>query len=364
MTDNNSLVEVQDLTVTYGTAKALEIKSLHIFQNEVLAIIGPNGSGKTTLLLCLAQLLKPASGRISYHSRFPENEASILQIRRKLSAVFQEPLLLNGTVWDNVMLGLKLRNIKGKEAKITVQRWLDKFGIASLSKRQTKTLSSGEAKRTSLARAFVVQPEILLLDEPFTALDNQTRQSLLEDFKDVLKETKMTTVLVTHDLNEALALADRVVVIIKGQIHQIGSPREVFSSPSDEAVADYIEIGNVLPGEITSCTSGLACVDIEGQTIQVVSDLKSGTKVIAYIKNEDITISPSLPESYRSSARNQLKGRIEKIFPVHSQLKVTINCGFNIDSVITRQSWNDLGLTIGQEVIASFKASAVHLIGK
>jgi tungstate transport system ATP-binding protein len=362
MTDLAYALEAKDLSVTHGDQKALDVPLLQVHPNEVLMVIGPNGSGKTTLLLSLALLLKPSTGAISYRGIPVMGSNQVLQLRRKLAVVFQESLLLNSSVWDNVTLGLRLRGVKDDEVRIRTEKWLERFSIAHLKKRQARLLSGGEAKRVSLARAFVLQPEVLFLDEPFAALDSPTRQSLLEDFESVLRETKTTTVMVTHDRNEALILGDRVAVLMNGSISQIGAPAEVFGSPVDEEVASFVEAGNILHGTVGSQDNGLAVIDIEGLWLQAVSDLKAGSPVTIYLHYEDITINLPSTEPVSSSARNQFKGNITRIFPLGSQLKVTIDCGFNLAAIITRRSWDELGLELGQEVIASFKASSVHLI--
>jgi tungstate transport system ATP-binding protein len=360
--DSPYTLEAKDLLVTLGGQKVLDIPLLQVHCNEVLMVIGPNGSGKTTLLLCLASLLKPASGTIAYKGTSVTDYRNVLELRRRLAVVFQESLLLNSSVWDNVTLGLRLRGVKGDETQIRAQKWLERFGIAHLAKRQARMLSGGEGKRVSLARAFVLQPEVLFLDEPFNALDTPTRQSLLEDFESVLRETKITTVMVTHDRNEALVLGDRVAVLMNGSISQIGAPDEVFGSPVDEEVANFVEAGNILHGTITSQNNGLALINIRGHKLQAVSDLATGKKITVYLHYEDITINIPSAEPVSTSARNQFSGNIARIFPLGSQLKVILNCGFELAAVITRRSWEDLGLEVGQEVIASFKASSVHLI--
>ncbi len=179
-------LEANDLSVVLGGKRVLDIPSIHVIPNEVLVVVGPNGSGKTTLLLALALLLKPAAGTISYNGRRVDGGSDILRLRRQFAVVFQDPLLLNGSVWDNVTLGLRLRGVEKSEIKKRAGKWLDRFGIAALSSRQARTLSGGEAKRVSLARAFALQPEVLFLDEPFVALDSPTRQSLIGDFESVL----------------------------------------------------------------------------------------------------------------------------------------------------------------------------------
>ena len=355
-------LEATGLSAILGGQKVLEIPSLRVNSNEVLMIIGPNGSGKTTLLLCLALLLKPATGTIAYRGIPVSGSNYILQMHRRLAVVLQEPLLLNSTVWDNVTLGLRLRGVKRDEASARAKRWLERFGIAPLAKRQARTLSGGEAKRVSLARAFVLQPEVLFLDEPFNGLDSPTRQALLEDFESVLRETRVTTVMVTHERNEALVLADRVAVLMDGSIRQLGTPEDVFGSPVDEAVAKFVEAGNILHGVVSSQDNGLVSITIEGQQLQAVSDLAVGSIVTVYLHYEDVTITLPSVEQISSSARNQLRGNIVRTFPFGSQIKVTLDCGFTLASVITRRSWEELRLKVGREIVASFKSSSVRLI--
>ncbi len=354
------ILEARDLSVVLGGQEVLDIPSLNVLPNEVLVVVGPNGSGKTTLLLCLALLLPPASGTILFRGQ-PVNGGAILGLRRRFAVVFQEPLLLNSSVWDNVTLGLRLRGFKGLEIQQRARKWLERFGIAALAKRQARMLSGGEAKRVSLARAFALEPEVLFLDEPFTALDSPTRQSLIEDFEAVLRETRVTTVMVTHDRNEAAVLASRVAVLIGGRIRQMGLPDEVSLSPVDEEVAGFIEAVNIFHGIISGQSGGLATVDIGPSRIDAASELSCGTNVTAVIRQEDVTISLKQGQS-PSSARNHLPGKVVKVFPAGSQVRVTVDCGFPLVGLVTRKSAAELDLAIGQTVYAGFKANAVRLI--
>ncbi len=356
------ILEASRLAVELSGRKVLDIPSLRVLPGEVLVVIGPNGSGKTTLLLCLALLLKPVEGTISYLGQPVRNGSAVLQLRRRIAVVFQEPLLLNTTVWENVALGLRLRGISGNEAKDRTERWLERFGIASLARRQAKTLSGGEAQRTSLARAFALQPEVLFLDEPFAALDTPTRQALVEDFEKVLAETKVATVMVTHDRSEALALANRVAVLMGGNIRQVGSPQEVFSSPADEDVAGFVGVENIWRGVVSSQGGGIASVSIGQQQIDAVSDLLAGSNTTVCLRPEDVTISVPAPQAGHSSARNQLLSQIVKVFRQGPQVRLTVDCGFPVIALITQRSYEDLGLGVGQKVTVSFKASSIHLI--
>ena len=355
-------VDASNLSVVLGGRKVLDVPSVKVNANEVLVIIGPNGSGKSTLLLSLALLLKPRTGSVAYGGRVIAANDEILRLHRRLALVLQEPVLLNSSVWENITLGLKLRGIKKAEAEKRTDKWMERFGIAHLAKRQARLLSGGEAKRVSLARAFVLEPEVLFLDEPFNALDSPTRQALLEDFESVLRETRVTTVMVTHDRDEAMMLGDRVAVLMGGSIRQIGTPGEVFGSPSDEEIARFVEAGNILHGFVSEQNNGLAVIDIGKVKIQAVSDVAAGRRVALYLHYDDITIIVPSGQPSPSSARNQLTGKVVGMFPFASQMKITLDCGFNIASVITRRSCEELGLEKGREIIASFKASAVHII--
>jgi tungstate transport system ATP-binding protein len=358
------LVQAKDLTVAYGGQKVLDVPSIEVFRHEVLGIIGPNGSGKTTLLLCLTRLIKPATGIVFYHGMPVADGRSVLQLHRQIAVVFQESLLLNNSVWDNIVVGLKLRRVKPAEIKARAEKWLERFGIAALAKRQTRTLSSGEAKRTSLARAFALQPEVMFLDEPFTALDGPTRQALLEDFKSVLGETKMTTVIVTHDRNEALALTDRLGVIIQGNIVQIGTPAEVFSSPANEEIANFIEAGNIIHGVVATQNEGLAIVRAGNVQIEVCSELPAGSRVILLLPYDDVTLNLPSAAAVTTSARNRFPGKVVKLFRAGSQVKVTLDCGFQLTALITRKSAEEMALREGTGVVAMIKAVSVRVIAR
>ena len=355
-------VSVNNLTMVYGGRTVLDIPSFEVKSGEVMAIIGPNGSGKTTLLFNLALLTTPTTGTISYSNVPVKTGYQMLQVRRRIATVFQEPLLLAASVYENVMQGLKLRHVAENEAKQRTLKWLERFGVSALVKRAPRTLSGGEAKRVSLARAFALEPEVLFLDEPFTALDSPTRQALLEDFESVLRETKITTVIVTHDRNEALVVAQRVAVLINGKLHQLGTPQQVFNYPNDEEVAEFVEAGNILPGTVMVQDQGLAVIKTDKKEIEAVSNLPAGTGVIVCLRYEDVTLMLPGQSAGITSARNRFTGKIVKTFPLGAQMRVTVDAGFPVVSLITRRSWEEMGLTAGSEVIVTFKASSIHLI--
>ena len=233
------MIQIRDLLVKRGGRNTLEINSLDIQRGETLAVVGPNGAGKSTLLLALAHLLGPERGEIRFDGKSVKQWNDI-EYRRKISFVFQSPLLMDMTVEQNVALGLKFRGASKEETRRRVGRWIQALGIESLSKRRASQLSGGEAQRVSLARAFVLEPELLLLDEPFAALDPPTRAKLLEDLSAILKQDHKTAVFVTHNLNEAAKLSHRIAVVIGGVLRQVGTARQIKSHPADETVKAFL----------------------------------------------------------------------------------------------------------------------------
>lgn len=233
------LVELRDLLVKRGEHPALQLDHLAIQRGEVLAVVGPNGAGKSTLLLTLARLLKPERGEIHFNGQLALGESDTVY-RRRIALVMQDPLLFDTSVFDNVAAGLRFRGTSKEEIRRSVPLWLERLGVGPLAKRRAGQLSGGEAQRVSLARALVLEPQLLLLDEPFSALDPPTRSHLLDDLGALLKESATTTVFVTHDLPEASQLASRMAVIIGNRLRQVGRPEIVFASPADEDVARFV----------------------------------------------------------------------------------------------------------------------------
>ena len=358
---NQPLLEANQISVTYGDRRVLMVPSFKVNPGQVQAVIGPNGSGKTTLLLCLSLLLKPTSGEIRYQGQVVSTGVPLMPLRRQFAVVFQEPLLLNTTVWENVTLGLRLRGVPKQEIQNRAQHWLERFEIFSLKERNARTLSGGEAQRTSLARAFALEPKILFLDEPFAALDVPTRQALFGDMINILQETRFTTVMVTHDRNEAQTLAHQVTVLMNGNIVQSGTPSEIFSAPVSEEIAKFVGMENILEGTVVSNRECLADINIRGQIIEGISTCQPGGRVSIFIRPEDITLSLDQPFS---SARNVFTGYITSLLAAGPLVRVNLDCDFPLIALITKMSADDLKLEKGLNVYASFKATAIHVIPK
>ena len=354
------VLEINNLEIKRGSEFNLTIDQLNVQQGEVLAIIGPNGSGKSTLLLAISKLLIPNTGSISFMGQ-PLDQINDLDYRRNIALVLQDPLLFDNSVYNNISTGLRFRGVSKMEQRVRIDEWLARLKIDHLQDRHAAQLSSGQAQRVSLARAMVLKPALLLLDEPFRALDTPTRSALIEDLRTLLSETATTTIFITHDQEQALSLGDRVAVIIDGNLCQVGSPQTVFSSPVDSDVANFLGVENVLPGKVLDSHEGKVTVDVQGYQLEAIGQEESGRPIFFCLRPEDITLwkTKKMPQS---SARNQLSGQVGSISYQGPLLQINIDCGFPLVALITRASAQDLELEMGMQISVAFKASAVHLI--
>jgi tungstate transport system ATP-binding protein len=355
--------EARDLQVVRGGSLILNIPSLVVSEGEILVLIGRNGAGKSTLLQALSALSKPTRGQIFFRGRKIGTDIPLLEYRRRLAMVLQDPLLFDTTVYRNVASGLKIRGMNRDAIEPIVGKALERFGIAHLKDRSARTLSGGEARRASLARAFATNPEILLLDEPFSGLDPIMRETLIEDLEQVLRETRITTIFVTHDRMEALRLATRFGVMNSGEILQTGSPDEVTNRPVNEFVASLVGIQNILKGKVIRRDSRAFIASVSGQEIKAIGDVGLGEQVSLCIRPENVTLL-AVASGNPASAKDTFPGTVEKIIPIGLYKKVQLNCGFPLVAYVTNSSFFDLSLKKGTEVLAFFDATAVHVIRK
>ena len=356
------LLEIRDLEVVRGGSPVLKIPSFALHSNETVALIGPNGTGKSSFLLALAGLLPLKSGKIFFKRREVVPGFASTEYRRNLSMVFQEPLLFDATVFNNVAVGLKLRHLGSREIKERVNSCLERFHISHLADRSARKLSGGEAQRTSLARAFATNPEIIFLDEPFVALDPPARQALSDDLEKVLRESGTTAILTTHDQMDALRLADRMVVMEQGKIIQSGTPSSVHNQPANEFVATFVGMENIFTGKVKEAENGLFSVAVSGKSMEIMGDAAPRESVVICIRPEHVVISLKNPET--TSTRNIFPCTITKIVQLGLFTKVYLDCGFSLVAAITNQSIEFLSLQTGSHVFASFKATAVHIFRK
>lgn len=360
MKHSRPVLEARALQISIGGTLILDVPSLAIEEGEVLALIGPNGAGKTTLLHTLCSLLKPSRGEIYFQGE-KVSGPSDLAYRRRLAMVFQEALLLNTTVWQNVASGVKIRKEAGPAVERKVRENLERFGIFHLADRSARKISGGEAQRVALARALATEPEILFLDEPFSALDPPTRENLLEDLERVLRQTRTTTVMSTHDRLEALRIADRIAVMHEGKILQAGPPGEVMSQPVSEFVASFVGVETILIGRVTANNGGSFTASVMGREVEAIGAIPPGEAVVLCIRPENVTLALA-PLKERSSARNLFPGTIRKITPLGLYYRVHLDCGFPLVAYVTHHSLESLSLEGGKEVWAAFKATAVHVV--
>jgi tungstate transport system ATP-binding protein len=361
MKDLSPILEVRGLRLRRGGVLQLDIPSLTINPWEILALIGPNGAGKTTLMQALARLIHPIEGRLLFEGEEIDSYGAALKYRRRLAMVFQEPLLFDTTVFENVGAGLRIRGLRQKEFEGKVRENLERFGIDHLRDRSAKTLSGGEAQRTSLARALATDPGILFLDEPFASLDPPTREALMGDLEEILRKTRTTTILATHDRMEALRLSDRMGVIMDGRILQIGPSRDVMNHPVSEFVASFVGVETILTGEVVAHNGGSFIASVAGREIEAIGDSYPGESVVFCIRPENVTLSTHMARE-ETSARNIFPGRITRISSLGFYQKVQLDCGFPLVAYVTNHSMGTLSLREGKEIVASFKATAIHVI--
>ena len=220
-------LSVKNLKLRRSGRNILDIEQFILNRGDVLAIVGPNGAGKSSLLQILAFLIEPDAGIIMLDGETIGN-GNRLAARRKLAMVFQEALLLDTTVQKNIEIPLRIRGASRQKAAARSQEWMHRLGIMRLSGQRARNLSGGESQRTSIARALAMKPEILLMDEPFSALDYPTRKSLLSEMGDILHASEMTTVFVTHDFSEIPALTRQVAVLYNGRLIKRGDIHEIL----------------------------------------------------------------------------------------------------------------------------------------
>ena len=352
-----AVLEAAGLSVERGGRVVATADAVAVGEGETLAVLGPNGAGKTSLLLALATLI-PSRGDLR-HRGAPI--ADPIAFRRRSAVVFQRPLLLDRSVRDNAALGLEIRGVPLSERRVRALAALERFGVAQLADRSAVALSGGEAQRVSLARAFAVDPEVLFLDEPFAALDAPTRDAVILDLARALRDARVATVLVTHDRDEALALADRVAVLMAGRVRQTGRTEAVFAMPADPEVAAFVGVENVLPARVESVTEELTVLRVGERLVEAAAMPPDGEDApLALIGPDQVVIAKAA--ALGSSARNAFSGRIASVEPIGRQVRVVVECGFRLVAHVTRQSAREMRFAPGDEVVASFKATSVHLV--
>ena len=351
-----SMLEATDLVVERDGRAVVSVARLAVERGETVALLGPNGAGKTSLLLGLATLV-PTRGSLLVEGRAPSAE-----YRRRIAVVFQRALLLDASVRANAELGLSIHGVAGPMRRRRADEALIQLGVAHLADRRARSLSGGEAQRVSIARALALDPDVLFLDEPFTGLDAPTRESLIADLARAIRGRAITTLFVTHDREEAISLADRVGILLRGRLRQVGTPEQVFATPADPELAAFVGVENILPARVLGSDDELTRLQLASSVLEVTATPPPGEDFpLVGIQPDDIVIAHDAPAT---SARNTFGGVIVRIEPIGRRVRVVLDCGFPLVAHITHQSARDLGLRVGEHVVATFKATTPHLLAR
>ncbi len=275
-------VQLEGVVKTYGSHQALAGFDLTIAPGEFIALLGPSGSGKTTALRALSGLERIDSGRIVIDG---EDVADLPTNKRDIGMVFQSySLFPHMTSLENVEFGLRMRNVAKAERRVRAAEALEMVGLEKFGERFAHQLSGGQQQRVALARALVTRPRVLLLDEPLSALDAKVRVQLRDQIRRIQTDLGITTLFVTHDQEEALAVADRVAVMRDGNIEQVGTPEELYVRPSTAFVADFVGLSNRVPGVV-----GAGVVDVRGVKLDLLGEAADGP-ALALIRPEDVAL--------------------------------------------------------------------------
>ena len=323
---------------------------------EVLAVLGPNGAGKSTLARVLAGLLRPDTGRVEIDGAvWDDADAHIPAHQRSLGMVFQDALLFpHLTVAGNVAFGLRTRGVRKGDRDAAAAAWLARVGLDGLGNRRPAELSGGQAQRVALARALVGDPALLLLDEPLSALDARTRLTVRAELRKHLAAFAGSTVLITHDPVDAMALADRVLVLEEGRVVQEGTPADVSRRPRTDYVARLVGL-SLLAG-----TGDGHAVRLDGGGVVAVAEEAAGP-VFAAVRPESVALYPARPEG---SPRNVWPARLVGATPHGATVRCELTGEVPLVADVTATAFAELGLVPGAEVWATVKASEVAVYAR
>jgi molybdate transport system ATP-binding protein len=352
-----------DITKTYpGRAPIRAHIAYPCEAATALILFGPSGSGKTTVLRSVAGLEWPERGSIRFISRTWLDTVSNIRLPpqdRHIGYMAQDYALFpHYTVAGNIAYGLG--DMAPGERAARVEEMTELFQLRGLEAVKPRELSGGQQQRVALARAVAPRPQLLLLDEPLSALDAPTRLQLRGELRSLLKRLALPSIIVTHDWAEALTLGDRIAVMVDGRVLQVGLPQDVFSRPAGADVARVVGVETVVQGRMVKAAEGLATVEVGPVSLTAVGTAEDGPDVFVCIRAEDVTVERI--GAGETSARNHLHGTVRTIHSLGALAQVAIDCGFEITAVITRSALTDLQLAVGTPVRAAFKAGSVHLI--
>ncbi len=301
-TNKNVMVSIDHLYKSYGPEMAVKDFNIEIEQGEFVTLLGPSGCGKTTTLRCVAGLERPEAGEIRVGSTTvvaPEKEIFLYPEHRNIGMVFQSYAVWpHMTVFDNVAYGLRVRRASSNEIKSKTMATLELVGLDHLADRFATKLSGGQRQRVALARAICYQPEVILFDEPLSNLDAKLREQMRDEIVRLQKEVGITSIFVTHDQSEALVMSDRVVVMDKAVIQQVGDPQEIYANPANSFVANFIGVTSLLEGKLDARDGEVCSVDVSmGQGAEPLrlravgaAGANPGDSINVSLRPEDVTL--------------------------------------------------------------------------
>ena len=306
-------IEVKNLVKTYGNVYALKNVDLNIADGEYFVLLGPSGGGKTTLLRSIGGFIRPDSGSVNIKG---QNVDDLPPDRRPTSMVFQGfALFPHMNVSQNIGYGLKLKSIDKNIIENKVNKMTDLVGLKGLSNRMPHELSGGQQQRVQLARALILENDVLLLDEPLSALDAQLRKDMCIELKRLQKTVGISFVHVTHNQEEAMSVADRIAIIADGEMVEQGTPKEIYSNPKNKFTAEFIGEKNIFEGKIKDFNKTKVFVDIDNDNIEIANNnykVKKNQKVSLSIKSESIQIT-KISKTNSKVSNNQIVGKISEI---------------------------------------------------
>lgn len=356
-------VSIKDVWMAFGKNAVLKGVNLDIEEGEFVTILGPSGCGKTTLLRILAGLYKPTRGDVFFGDK---RVTDMPPWERNVGLVFQDYALWpHMTVYENIAYGLKLRKVRKEEEKERVKQVASLLGIEDLLNRYPYQLSGGQQQRVALARAIIINPSVLLLDEPLSNLDAKIRVSVRTEIRKLQKSLRTTTVYVTHDQEEALVISDRVAVMNMGVIEQVGTPAELYHSPRSVFVADFIGQVNMIPGRVVSADYEKKVLHVEtgvGRIPALMDEsLREGEEVYLVFRPESVEVAKS-----SVAAEDQdivLSGRVEDAQFLGNLLRVNVRVD---DTVVKAEIHNPVSVSfaVGDHVRLKISAQRVRLLRK
>jgi len=288
-------IVIENLSKHYGSTAVVKNVSLEIADTEFVTLLGPSGCGKTTTLRLIAGFLKPDAGTIRVGDTILSSKGSVVPPeKRGMGMVFQTYAIWpHLTVYENVVFGLEVRRIPKQDARKRVTDALDMVHLGGMEDRYPNQMSGGQQQRVALARSLVMEPRILLLDEPLSNLDAKLRERMRWELKELQRRTAITFVYVTHDQSEAMALSDRIAVMHEGELVQYGSPREIYAHPANRTVADFMGLLNLVPGRVLGGSGDDGVVALGGGhrlRLPLPSGIREGMDVHVAIRPENVTL--------------------------------------------------------------------------